>query len=461
MNYQGKFLLIMAALFLNACESFVTSINEDDITRAQDAELRFVVTAAELNYMGTLESELARLSGLWSGYFSGVDRQPASYYAYNVNAATSNTWWNNVYASALKNIRIAQQKSLLLDNRSTLGICQVMEASLIGTAAALWGDVPHSEAAQSEQFPDPIYDNQAEVIDVLVVLLDTAIVNLQATSFRDGDFLFGSNPNALWIATANSVKARLLLYRRDYVNALQAANAGIQLPSNDFLAKHGSNAGERNLFYEFQVTSAWSGSMKANNTWLGGLLNSTSPGNRNHAKTNEAQRLARYYTGTSPATYTPNTGNGGYFAQAAPFPLHTASETKLIAAECYLRTGDFANALIKLNEHRANLRTTFPAGTYTDFVPGDFDPSGLENLAGILSPSESLLREILEEKYVCLFGQVEAFTEIRRTGNALGLPANNGLQIPQRLLYPQTEINANAKTPNPIPGLFEKTVIFQ
>lgn len=453
--------VIVAALMLTACE-FVTGIDESDITRAQDAELRYVLTAAQLQYMGTMESDLARLAGLWSGYFIGTGgRQPASYYAYSVTSTSSNGWWNNVYAQSLKNIRITQQKALLLDNRSTLGMCQVMEASLIGTAASLWGDVPFSEAVLPDQFPDPKYESQETVMDKLIVLLDTAIANLQFTSARTGDFLYGSGPNSLWIQAANSIKARLLLYRKDYVNALVAANNGIQTPGNDLNGKHGSLAGEQNLYFGYQVNSAWAGEMKATNAWLGHLLTASSPGNRNHAKTNESARRTRYYSGATPDLYTPNTGTGGFFAIAAPFPLHTASETKLIAAECYIRTGDAVNALTKLNEHRSNLRGTYPTGTYADFVAGDFDPGGIENLGGTMTADESILREILEEKYVCLYGQVEAFTEIRRTGNALGLPANNGLDIPQRLPYAQTEINANANTPKPIPGLYEKTTLFK
>ncbi len=455
--------MTMALFLFGACESFVNGIDEDDITRAQDAELRYVVTSAQLNYMGTLEGDLARLCGLWSGYFVGVGgRQPASYYGYNVSAVSSNGWWNSVYAASLKNIRIGQQKAMLLDNRSTLGMFRVMEASLLGTAAALWGDVPFSQAVSPDQYPDPRFDSQVEVVDKLVVLLDSAIVNLQSTSLRTGDFLHGgTTPNTNWILAAQSVKARLLLYRKDYSNALTAANAGIQLPANDLVTKHGTTAGERNLYYEFLVTSAWAGEIKATDAWLGRLLSATTPESRNHAKTNEAARLARYYSGTSPSNYLPNTGASGFFAQAAPLPLHSAAETKLIAAECHLRLGDFVNALSKLNEHRANLRASYPTGTYSNFVATDFDAGGIENATGALTPNETLLLEIQEEKYVSLYGQVEVFNEIRRTGNALGIPANAGAERPQRLLYPQTEINSNANIPLPIPAMNKKTMLFE
>lgn len=454
--------VLVALVVLASCEGFVTEINDFDITRAQEADLHLVVRGAQLNYMGTLESQLARTAGLWSGYFVGTSTVPKPIYDYDVTASSYSTLWNNVYAGTLINLRIAQAKASALGNRSTLGMCQVMEASLMATTAALWGDIPYDEAVNPELYPNPKYDNQVVVIDKLLVLLDSALVNLSSPESRMGDFLFTATSHAQWIATANSVKARLLLYREDYSGALQAALLGIQQPANDLRGKHATTSpGEFNQYYQF-INGAFGGAgFHSSNTFIGGLLTPGYPGNRNHAKTTESSRISFYFTGTAVGNYVPNSTSSGIFAQGAAFPLHTAAETKLIAAECLIRTGDFANSLIKLNEHRANLRSLFPSGVYVDFVAADFAAAGIENPAGSLSANDALLREILEEKYVCLFGQVEAFSEIRRTGNILGLPPNKGSLMPERYLYPQTEINANSSTPSPIPGLYEKTTLFQ
>jgi hypothetical protein len=455
------FLIVFIALLINACEPFVTGIDEADITRVTDVELKLVVVAGAVNYMGTLEGEAARLAGMWSGYFFGAARQYTGQHQYNVVAGNSNLMWENVFSWTLRSLRIARGKALALEAKSTVGMCQVMEASLMASAAATWGDIPYRQAIDVDNFPDPAYDPQVQVVDDLIVLTDEAIINLTTgTETRIGDFFYLGG-NAQWIAVANSLKARLLLYKKDYANALIAANAGVQLPVNDLLAKHGSTFNsDQNVYNQF-LTINRPGDMTAANTFLGSLINATATGNRNHVKTNEAARLTKYYSGNSVANYVPNASASGYFAVNATFPLHSAFETKLIAAECLIRLGDFANALIKLNEHRANLRTVYPTGTYTNFVATDFDPSGIENVSGALTPNDALLREILEEKYVCLYGQIEGFNEIRRTNNALGIPPNVGTEIPQRFLYSQTEINANSSTPNPIPGLFEKVAIFK
>jgi hypothetical protein len=115
-------------------------------------------------------------------------------------------------------------------------------------------------------------------------------------------------------------------------------------------------------------------------------------------------------------------------------------------AECYARKNDLPNALLHLNNVRASHETEF--GGYQAYVSGDF------------ASGELLLKEILTEKYVTLFGQIEAFNDVRRTGNLISVPVNNGTKLPGRFLYPQTEINSN---PNTISGLtlFDAVPLFK
>ena len=85
--------------------------------------------------------------------------------------------------------------------------------------------------------------------------------------------------------------------------------------------------------------------------------------------------------------------------------------------------------------------------------------------ASSLTPDQALLREILEERYVSFFGQIEGFNDMRRTQNEtlVRVPVlpNTGTQLPQRFLYPQSEIDRNTSTPSPIPGMFVRTPVNQ
>ena len=102
-------------------------------------------------------------------------------------------------------------------------------------------------------------------------------------------------------------------------------------------------------------------------------------------------------------------------------------------------------------------------GVYDAYVDTDFTPEGIENVDGMLSSEDALLREILEERYATFFNQVLGFNDLRRTKNddievRVQVPYNTGSAHPERFLYPFTERNTNSNTPN-IEGIFIKTTV--
>ena len=108
------------------------------------------------------------------------------------------------------------------------------------------------------------------------------------------------------------------------------------------------------------------------------------------------------------------------------------------------RTGD-AGDITAFNEVRTDLETQYETGSF----PATTSTSG----------SDELLKEIIEEKYICLIGELQPFHDVRRTNNILGIPAKVGSTIPQRFIYPQVEIDTNPNVPSPLPTLFDKTPI--
>ena len=101
---------------------------------------------------------------------------------------------------------------------------------------------------------------------------------------------------------------------------------------------------------------------------------------------------------------------------------------------------------------------------YDAYISADFDNGGIENPDG-LSIDNAVLREILEERYITFFGQIEGFNDTRRTQNesAVRVPVspNTGSALPQRFIYPQSEIDRNTSVPNPIPDFFASTEVNQ
>jgi hypothetical protein len=159
------------------------------------------------------------------------------------------------------------------------------------------------------------------------------------------------------------------------------------------------------------------------------------PQGRINAKTQEVNRydyyfLPDYYTALDPNMF-------GIFYASSHYDLVTYVENQLILAECAARTGDDATALTHLNNVRDYNNNMF--GGFAAYDAADFGPGAMVDGA---TASEALLQEIIMEKYVSLFGQCETFNDVRRTGNAQGVPVNIGDKLPARYLIPQSEINA-------------------
>ena len=102
-----------------------------------------------------------------------------------------------------------------------------------------------------------------------------------------------------------------------------------------------------------------------------------------------------------------------------------------------------------MNNVRADLRVQYDSA---DGFP-DSDASG-----------NVLLKQILEEKYLTLIGELVTFHDLRRTRNFIGVPnkttgSTGASDFPQRFLYPQSELDTNENVPNPLPEFFTPTAL--
>lgn len=460
--------LIFSIIGFISCEKLVEGINIDP-TVPNDAPAFAMLPGVLVGNMNVQEGELARISGLWSGYFVGLQQQYQAFQQYIVTARIFDDNWQRVYSGTLKNVKILKQKASAINNIRMLGVAQVIEANLVGTAADLWGDVPYTQVADS-RYPNPVYDKQSDVYQRVQLLLDSAIINLRSTSFESfaaQDIHFAGD-NLKWIQTANTLKARYFLHTKEYDKALVAASAGISSAANNWVAPHSiAGTGSFNLYFQF-VAQQRPGWMDARGTLSLALLNPADRAYRGHAKTIERSRLNFLFTTTNL-----NTSATGFFGQTASFPLATFAENSLILAEAETRINGFERGLVRLNAYRLYMNaggyigTTFLTAAnfkYDPLLAADFASGGLENPTARAIPADkALLREILEERYVTFVGTMEGFNDVRRTLNETDVRVpvlpNTGSKIPQRLLYPQVEVDLNTSTPNPIPDLFAPTAV--
>ncbi|MBS1680369.1 MAG: SusD/RagB family nutrient-binding outer membrane lipoprotein [Bacteroidetes bacterium] len=471
--------------FLNSCTNLTANLSTDpvNVTDPSVIAISKYLTGVEVSLIGVYEADMARLSGMWSGYFSGDDRQYIGLANYVTSGQDYDGEWSGIYNNVLENTMLIKTNARMQSNNVALGIAQAIEGMSYGLAADLWGDVPYKEAIHYPAITTPKYDGQASVYAAAQSLLDSAIANLALPGTSTGDFLLNGSV-AGWTAVAHTVKARLYLHTRDYANAITQAQLGIGSVAGNLMATHGeSYLNTFNMYYSF-MTYDRSGYMAAN-SYAPALLDNTKPNNRNNANTDETARLNYYYYPggglnfiAGAVAYEPNvlcdfdwgnpTNQNGFFGGTTSFPIVTYQENQLILAESYAKTADPANALISLNALRAYYNTGAHVNSgyvalgnkYLPYLYSDFASGGMENADGI-AQDQALLREILEERYVTFIGQIEGYNDMRRTGNFLKLPYATGkTDFPRRFLYSQIEINTNPNVPKTNVGLYDNVSSF-
>jgi hypothetical protein len=146
--------------------------------------------------------------------------------------------------------------------------------------------------------------------------------------------------------------------------------------------------------------------------------------------------------GTAPAAYSAfNFINNAIDPGDVRMPVITYAETQLIGAEAAFQTGGQGAAQPFLDAARANRSYGARGATPIVFTP--------------LAPVPATLESIMEEKYVTLYLNIEAWNDYKRTCLPALAPAPASLgnttpgtqPIPGRLPYGITEANANPNTP--------------
>jgi len=419
---------------VSSCTKDIKEINKVNPGQFSDSDPTLMITGAQLANVLVNEGEASRLAGIFSGHHNGYDRQFILYVQYNMTAGDFNTPWGNLYTEGIAQCRIIRDKAARANNKALNAVACITEANLLLTASALWGDIPDSEAC-NDAISAPKFDKMSDVHKHAIALLDSALA-YGASGQTYGSPYAG---NYDWAEVANTLKARAYLRMGDYTNALDAAKIGIAA-GNDLMADHSqATPGAWNLYYDFLDWNR-AGYMTASGSHMAALLDTASAKCRNNTKTDEIDRFNNYFLVDYYTPLDPNI-DGGIFSATNNFPIVSYVENELILAECYARGGDFANALLHLN----NVRST-NASTYG----GKYDAYDLTDFA---SPADGI-KEILTEKYVSLYGQIEPWCDVRRTKNAIGVTPYQGTQLPQRFLVPQDEINANKSAP-PAGSLFD------
>ncbi|GMR13933.1 MAG: hypothetical protein BMS9Abin29_2159 [Gemmatimonadota bacterium] len=419
---------------LGACD-FITPI-EVDPNAVPEATVDQLFTAAQVATWFFGEGGISRLSSIWTQQMTGTDRQFTALDAYIFSEGSASGEFSNLYTGGgLIDIRQAIVAAEAAGRRVYAGILKVHEAYLFGMAASIWGDIPYSEAANPD-IETPALDKQADVYAAVQSLLDEAIADLGSgagSSPGAVDMSFGGSASA-WVAVARTLKARYYLHLAEvdgsrYGAALSEARMGISNVAGNWEAIHSTAATENNAWHQFVRDR--SGYISAGDYLLPMMRDSNDP------------RISAFFTTIGGAYIAPSEAGAGTASQlsetgrAAPgasFPLVTCAENNFIIAEALQAAADVAGA-----RDAAKDALSCQEAYYS--VDLSAAKTVLDGLTG-----EALLEEIMDQKYIALFLNIEAWNDYKRTCYPTIVP-RTAAGVPARLLYGQAERQTNPNIP--------------
>ena len=424
-------LLIM--ILSGSCEKWIDPQMNVDPNNPTNVAMAQLVAPIEVNLSYIAGGELARWDCVWMQQIAGLQSQAANTDIYTIaESDVTGAWSWNLYSPGMINTKILMDKATSSNSPHYSGIAKILMAYHLGITTDNWGDIPYSDAlGGADNQYKPKYDTQEEIYTTIFTLLTEAISELNAPtsvlSPGDEDLIY-SGDLTKWEKTAYALKARYSLHLSKingttaYSDALAAVSNSYTSNDDDFKLVFGSAYNNSNPIYQSEQERT--GYYSASSTYENMLSLTGDP------------RQAVYFNGTigsQPGEPNANAATIGtsYSSATSQVYLMSYSEVRFIEAE----------ARFNLNPNDPLAVTACNEGLKASLQREGVYGDGTWFNANKVTAGTITLEEIMNQKYLSQFLQIETWTDWRRTGIpalalATGAVTN---EIPRRLPYPQDE----------------------
>jgi len=442
------FISIVAVLADTGCKKYV-DVNTDP-NRPLDVSEKLMLGPIEFNIAYAINSGNEGTASTYTNHFMQMvcyNQVALNYGTYVFVNTNLNATWGVVYPTCLENLKLLQQKSQKNGNSNYTAVAEVLTAYVLGFATDLWGDIPYSKAFQGLGNFTPTYDKQEDIYKAIQALLDQAVVDIdKKTPLKPGaeDFFYAGDMTK-WRKLAFSLKARYYMHLTKAPGYTAATQAGLALTAlqngmtgtaDEWKFVYPGGATSRNVWFENMLPGT---TLVASSAIVDTLVGRNDP--RLHFLIAPAKNTSK---DTGRVIGTAAIGTLNNFSLLGPAYCSIGSieyimpytEVQFLQAEATLITTGFAAAQpfyqAGITTHMTKLGV--PGGSITTYLAA----------RGTLTASNAL-ELIMQEKKIADFLSPENFNDWRRTGFPVLTKVLNAQvsEIPRRLLYPQTEINAN------------------
>ncbi len=516
MKVLFKLLLVTAlTTAASSCSSFLdVNVNPNSPTvSAPDAILATALATTAANYTGnnpSYNSYGSFVAGYWgrSGTVNGYTEERT----YNYTSSYYSGLFDNTYDN-LNDYDIIQKQGTANGYPNHAAIARIMKVYNFQLLVDEYGDIPYTNALGGLNNLTPTYDKAADIYKDFIVQLDGAVADIKAAATSktartvgSEDIVFGGNM-INWIKFANSLKLRVLLRESQTSDAalntyVATQMATLQKSTDGFITAdvvaqpgYSQSAGKQNPFFNrYGQTAAGSNATERSYQLPTKYILAQYVDNKD-------PRVSQLY---STAPISPGNYVGAALGETSPvLGSGTKGGSRFKLGGGLLKGFNAPTVLMLLSEHlfskaEAETRGLFTGGdaaAKTDFqngiqasfayfyrpAPGVIGASNgtAEYNAYLAANATNPLVSydaaatgplgkqsvIIYQKYLALntVGSIEAWDDYRRTAQpkfqpSLESTSTRADKLPTRLLYPISEVSANAGS---IPaGVTQFTKIF-
>lgn len=409
----------------------------------------------------------------WVGYMAsngGFSREYTET-SYNIDFTFGEGLWLADY-DILFDLYQVKNKGIAEGDSALAGASIILSAKLFQELVDTYGDIPYSQAFQSDTYGHPVYDKAQDIYDDLLKSLDTAVTYLNTTpssAFANADIINHGN-TTLWIKFANTLRLRLLI-RQSQVSGFNSAptiskiqNDGGVLGAGESISVNPGYANDVNkqspfyANYGYTPSGAFASTSWNANAYIINILNS-----------NNDPRISRFFTPVGSTyvggTYGDDPQNIPAFAGVSYFGpaldasatqdqwIYPSFESMFLQAEAIARgwmPGDAKSA------YEAAVTESFVWLGVPDAVNAAADYLANSTIANWDNAGTTIASQvdfIVFQKYIadCCIDPLESWADERRlhflpAGFISANTSRISNTLPERLLYPQTEYTTNTES---------------
>ncbi|RKN83453.1 SusD/RagB family nutrient-binding outer membrane lipoprotein [Ulvibacterium marinum] len=453
--------IFLIGLFSSCSEDTLTEIDTNPNV-VNDAPLNSLLPQLIISYSNEI---VGREGAIHAGFMSEQTSGVLGFNSYTDLERSSARGWENGYLM-LNDLEFMKAKATENEAWTYAGIADILKAFTLTTLIDLYGDIPFSEALQSE-IRNPVFEAHETLYPQIHEILDTAIENLGKSDSNppaQDDLVFNGD-QSLWTKTAYGLKARLY-NKLSNLDATSSAQNALSAIGSSF-----ASADEN-----FSIT-IYNSSLENGNPYAVGqngqpqsavgnvydVMLSFAP----NAIIEEDPRSILWFStiggvripapsGVADADFGEPRLDGAIYSKplflkstAAPLPILTYNELLFIKAEANFRLGNTSEAYSAYQE-----AVQLALEESSDFsAEVQIEPADVSSYLGYpeVSPGEGglTLETIISQKYIYLFKfqWIEAYNETRKFDF---FPATNPEGRANRMLYPISEVTRNPNTPSDV-----------